>query len=85
MGTLRASQSQARYSRSLAFQVRDHEVLATANVEIAEDNAKETGALSRLISKTDFNKIQAVGQFNLGSIVTWWRKCKEGEDKGLDD
>ncbi|OJA10921.1 hypothetical protein AZE42_03050 [Rhizopogon vesiculosus] len=71
-------------SRSPVSQVRDREVLATANAEIPEDNAKASGALFHLISKTDFNKMQAVGQFNLGFIVARWRKCKENEEKRLD-
>jgi hypothetical protein len=72
-------------SRSPASQVRDREVLATANVEIAEDDAKASSALFHLISKTDFNKMQAIGQFNLGLIVTRWQKYKENEEKGLGD
>lgn len=63
---------------STASRVRD--ALDTANVENAEDNAEASAALSRIISKTDFNKMQVVGQFNLGFIVTRWQKCKEGLD-----
>ncbi|OAX37968.1 hypothetical protein K503DRAFT_692355 [Rhizopogon vinicolor AM-OR11-026] len=68
-----------------ATRVRDRDALDAANVENTEDNVKAFAALSRLISKTDFNQMQVVGQFNLGSIVTRWRKCKEGEEQGLDD
>jgi DNA mismatch repair protein PMS2 len=63
---------------STASRVRD--ALDTANVENAEDNAKASAALSRIITKTDFNKMQVIGQFNLGFIVTRWRKCEEGLD-----
>lgn len=63
---------------STASRVRD--ALDTANVENAEDNAKASAALSRIISKTDFNKMQVVGQFNLGFIVTRWQKSEEGLD-----
>lgn len=63
---------------STASRVRD--ALDTANVENAEDNAEASAALSRIIAKTDFNKMQVVGQFNLGFIVTRWQKCKEGLD-----
>ncbi|KAG1728395.1 uncharacterized protein EDB91DRAFT_1162168 [Suillus paluster] len=63
---------------STASRVRD--ALDTANVENAEDNAKASDALSRIISKTDFNKMQVVGQFNLGFIVTRWQKPEEGLD-----
>ncbi|OJA10923.1 hypothetical protein AZE42_03052 [Rhizopogon vesiculosus] len=72
-------------STTTTTQVRDSDVLDAANVENTEDNAKASAALSRLISKTDFNKMQVVGQFNLGFIVTRWRKCKEGEEQELDD
>ncbi|KAG1824902.1 uncharacterized protein BJ212DRAFT_553855 [Suillus subaureus] len=63
---------------STASRVRD--ALDTANVENAEDNAKASAALSRIISKTDFNKMQVVGQFNLGFIVIRWQKYEEGLD-----
>jgi DNA mismatch repair protein PMS2 len=63
---------------STASTVRD--ALDTANVENAEDNAKASAALSRIITKTDFNKMQVVGQFNLGFIVTRWQKYEEGLD-----
>ncbi|KAG1729455.1 hypothetical protein EDB19DRAFT_1938571 [Suillus lakei] len=63
---------------STASRVRH--ALDTANVENAEDNAKASAALSRIISKTDFNKMQVVGQFNLGFIVTRWQKYEEGLD-----
>ncbi|OAX33701.1 DNA mismatch repair protein MutL [Rhizopogon vinicolor AM-OR11-026] len=72
-------------SPTSATQVHDRDALDAANVENTEDNAKASAALSRLISKTDFNKMQVVGQFNLGFIVTRWRKCEEGEERGLDD
>ncbi|KAG2144411.1 uncharacterized protein EDB93DRAFT_538927 [Suillus bovinus] len=63
---------------STAFRVRN--ALDAANVENAEDDAKASAALSRIISKTDFNKMQVVGQFNLGFIVIRWQKHKEGLD-----
>lgn len=63
---------------STASRVRD--ALDTANVENAEDNAKASAALSRIISKMDFNKMQVVGQFNLGFIVIRWQKYEEGLD-----
>ncbi|KAG2346291.1 DNA mismatch repair protein MutL [Suillus weaverae] len=63
---------------STASRVRDE--LDTANVENAEDNAKASAALSRIISKTDFNKMRVVGQFNLGFIITRWQKYEEGLD-----
>ncbi|OJA16679.1 hypothetical protein AZE42_12690 [Rhizopogon vesiculosus] len=72
-------------STTSATQIRDHDALDAANIENTEDNAKASAALSCLISKTDFNKMQVVRQFNLGFIVTRWRKCKEGEETGLDD
>lgn len=56
------------------------EALDAANVENVEDDTKASAALSRLISKTDFNKMQVVGQFNLGFIVTRWRKSEAGLD-----
>lgn len=61
-----------------ASRVRD--ALDTANVENAEDNANASAALSRIITKTDFNKMQVIGQFNLGFIVTRWQKYEEGLD-----
>ncbi|KAG1880998.1 hypothetical protein F4604DRAFT_1749317 [Suillus subluteus] len=61
-----------------ACRVRD--ALDTANVENAEDNVKASAALSRIISKTDFNKMQVIGQFNLGFIVIRWQKYEEGLD-----
>jgi DNA mismatch repair protein PMS2 len=63
---------------SAATQVRD--ALDAANVENVEDDAKASAALSRLISKTDFNKMRAVGQFNLGFILTRWQKSEAGLD-----
>ncbi|KAG1750669.1 hypothetical protein EDD22DRAFT_916186 [Suillus occidentalis] len=64
-----------------ASRVRD--ALDTANVENAEDNAKASAALSRIITKTDFNKMQVIGQFNLGFIITRWKKYEQGDR--LDD
>lgn len=61
-----------------ATQVRD--ALDAANIENAEDDTKASAALSRLISKTDFNKMQVVGQFNLGFIITRWQKSEAGLD-----
>jgi len=72
-------------STTSATQVHDRDALDAANVENTEDNARASAALSRLISKTDFDKMQVVRQFDLGFIVTRWRKCKEGEERGLDD
>lgn len=63
---------------STASRIRD--ALDMANVENVEDDAKASAALSRIISKTDFNKMQVVGQFNLGFIVIRWQKYEEGLD-----
>lgn len=63
---------------SVASQVRD--ALDAASIENVEDNAMASAALSRIISKTDFNKMQVIGQFNLGFIVTRRQKFENGLD-----
>jgi len=63
---------------SAASQVRD--TLDAANVENAEDNATASAALSRIISKADFTKMQVIGQFNLGFIIARRQKSEEGLD-----
>ncbi|KAI8341544.1 hypothetical protein BD560DRAFT_412104 [Blakeslea trispora] len=41
-----------------------------ASVANTQDNVKATHALSRIISKPDFARMQIIGQFNLGFMIT---------------
>ncbi|KAI8639498.1 hypothetical protein BD408DRAFT_392295 [Parasitella parasitica] len=49
--------------------VSDH-IFANASVKNTDDNEKATKALSRVISKPDFARMEVLGQFNLGFIIT---------------
>lgn len=57
-------------------------VPSAANISNAEDNARATDALSRVIDKTDFATMEIVGQFNLGFIVC---RRKKSIQKVMDD
>lgn len=46
------------------------QVFTNASVKNTDDNEKATKALSRVISKPDFAKMEVLGQFNLGFIIT---------------
>lgn len=46
------------------------QVLQNASVNNTDDNEKATKALSRVISKPDFARMQVLGQFNLGFMIT---------------
>jgi DNA mismatch repair protein PMS2 len=45
-------------------------ILKNASVKNTDDNEKATKALSRVISKPDFARMQVLGQFNLGFMIT---------------
>ncbi|KAL9548707.1 hypothetical protein MBANPS3_005560 [Mucor bainieri] len=46
------------------------QVLQNASVQNTDDNEKATKALSRVISKPDFARMEVLGQFNLGFMIT---------------
>ncbi|KAK4512711.1 MFS domain-containing protein [Mucor velutinosus] len=46
------------------------QVLQNASVKNTDDNEKATKALSRVISKPDFARMEVLGQFNLGFMIT---------------
>lgn len=45
-------------------------MLQSASVNNTDNNEKATKALSRVISKPDFARMQVLGQFNLGFMIT---------------
>lgn len=46
------------------------QVFTNASVKNTDDNEKATKALSRVISKPDFARMEVLGQFNLGFMIT---------------
>jgi DNA mismatch repair protein PMS2 len=48
-------------------QTEEHDEMAGAGIEEADDAAEAT--LSRVVSKDDFESMQVIGQFNLGFII----------------
>ncbi|CEP11351.1 hypothetical protein [Parasitella parasitica] len=46
------------------------QVIANASVKNIDDNEKATKALSRVINKPDFARMEVLGQFNLGFMIT---------------
>ncbi|CAO0803345.1 unnamed protein product [Mucor circinelloides] len=73
LSTLRKSQPasisphEASSSHSIYAPVQ---VLQNASIKNTDDNEKATKALSRVISKPDFARMQVLGQFNLGFMIT---------------
>jgi DNA mismatch repair protein PMS2 len=63
----------------------ERKVPAEAGVSNVEDNSKAADALSRVIGKEDFEKMEVVGQFNLGFIVARRRKMGCAEGAGMMD
>jgi DNA mismatch repair protein PMS2 len=56
-------------------------ILKNAGVKNTDDNEKATKALSRVISKPDFARMQVLGQFNLGFMIT----CLDDQDLYIVD
>lgn len=56
-------------------------ILKNASVKNTDDNEKATKALSRVISKPDFARMQVLGQFNLGFMIT----CLDDQDLYIID
>lgn len=73
LSTLRKSQPasisphEASSSHSIYAPVQ---ILQNASIKNTVDNEKATKALSRVISKPDFARMQVLGQFNLGFMIT---------------
>ena len=57
---------------------------SSANLETAADDNVASAALSRIISKVDFEHMVIVGQFNLGFIIVR-KRDDTSEDSGMDD
>lgn len=55
--------------------------ISSANLDAAADDSVASAALSRIISKADFEHMVVVGQFNLGFIIV----RKQGEGGTMDD
>ncbi len=53
------------------------------SADLGADDENATAALSRVLSKADFNLMDVVGQFNRGFIVA--RLCKAGDGEGATD
>lgn len=70
---------QAESTRLNAEAARTQQLSAAAGID--NQDAKEAeGALERVINKTDFEKMEILGQFNLGFIVTRRRVYPAGPD-----
>ena len=82
---VRPKESQGEKQRKSALD----EVLVNAGVANTEKDGKAVDALSRVIEKDDFAKMDIVGQFNLGFIVVRLRKTiaidGSGDPDEMDD